>query len=176
MGRKGFTLVELLATIVILSVILGIASYSVIGIINTSKKKSEKIFVDKIGVAIEEYIGLYGSSLSKGADSYTFKKCNTSNCNETKDVEVFELYKNGESVELNILIEENFFDDENLVNPVNKKDCLSGVNPKIRIFKDSDYVYYYYVDLSGSNTSCEISDENGIINTLPSELKSKVGL
>jgi len=178
MGRKGFTLVELLATIVIMSLVLGITSYSVIGIINTSKEKSEKIFVDKIGVAIEQYIALDGSKLIKDGTSYTFEKCKTSSCNDKKEVQADEVFDGslGEYVNLSVLIEKNFFDDNKLVNPVNKKNCLVNKDPEIRIFKDSDYVYYYYVDLSGGNTSCEISDENGILHTLPDGLKREVGL
>ena len=177
MGRKGFTLVELLATIVIMSLVLGIASYSVIGIINTSKEKSEKIFVDKIGVAIEQYIALEGRKLVKDNNyNYTFNKCKTSSCNDIKEVEATELFDGSEYVKLNVLIEKNFFEDNKLINPVNKKNCLDGKEPIIRIFRDSDYVYYYYVDLSGDKTSCEISSENAIINTLPDGLKSKVGL
>lgn len=176
MGRKGFTLVELLATIVIMSLVLGIASYSVVGIINTSKEKSEKIFVDKIGIAIEQYIALEGSKLKKDNNNYIFNKCKTSSCNDIKAVQVTELFNGSEYVKLNVLIEKNFFEDNKLINPVNKKNCLDGKYPNIRIFRDSDYVYYYYVDLSGSNTSCEISSENGIINTLPDGLKSEVGL
>ena len=65
MGRKGFTLVELIATIVISSLVIGFATYGVIGIINNSKNKSEEIFVDKLEVAIEEFIELESRSLNK---------------------------------------------------------------------------------------------------------------
>ena len=36
MGRKGFTLVELIATVAIMSLVFGIAGYSIAGIINNS--------------------------------------------------------------------------------------------------------------------------------------------
>ena len=186
MGRKGFTLVELLATVVIMSIVLGIASYSVIGIINTSKKKSENLFVQEIDKAISQYITLDTKirPLVKGNVSFKFKKCLKFNGNDKEtcalytdyDVEAYEMFdgSNGNSILLNVLLENEFFDDNKLINPANKKDCLEGKNPIIRIFRDSDYVYYYYVDLRGSNTSCEISDENGIINTLPDKLKEQV--
>lgn len=192
MDRKGFTLVEMLATIFILSLILGIATYGIVGIINNSKKKSEEIFVGKIGAAIEDYIGLYGSRLIKsndldnvcnikdietGKDGCKFEKCVDSTCSEGhREISAYEyLYNdnisgNTRNLTLKDIVDANFFDRDKLINPVNKLDCLVGVEPVIRIFKDSDYVYYYYIDLSGSNTSCEISDDNGIINTLPNDL------
>lgn len=186
MGRKGFTLVELIATVAIISIVFGIASYSVFGIINSSKIKSEALFVEEISEAISQYISLNGSKLVKGSVSYKFKKCLKFNGNDKEtcslytdeEVEAFELFSGSvnNSVKLSFLLEEDFFDNDKLINPVNKKNCLEGQNPNIRIFKDSDYVYYYYVNLSGSNTSCNISNENGIINTLDDNLRVEVGL
>ena len=75
MGNKGFTLIEMLAVVLILSIIMGIATNGVISYINTSKIKSEKIFVDKIANYIDSYIVLYGSSMNTIGNEYTFKKC-----------------------------------------------------------------------------------------------------
>ena len=47
MNNKGFTLVELLATIVILGVVMGIATYGVLSAINNSKLKSENCSLKK---------------------------------------------------------------------------------------------------------------------------------
>ena len=75
------------------------------------------------------------------------------------------------------IVDANLVNDNKLVNPVNKKVCFdTSINPIIRVFRDENYVYYYYVDLKGNNTKCEVSDENGIINTLPNDLRSRVGL
>lgn len=192
MGEKGFTLVELIAVVVLITVVLGIAGYSVFGIINNSKKKSEGLFVQEIDKAISEYIGLYGGSLVKGTTKYTFNSCRFSSCPAIEELETegidkddyyevvdaYEVFYNSsfENVRLSFLMEEDFFDSDKLINPVNKKNCLDEKDLAIRIFKDSNYVYYYYVDLSGDNTSCEISDENGIIDTLPDNLKVEVGI
>ena len=48
MNNKGFTLVELLGTIVILAIIVGISSYSIITVLNNTKKKNYQFLVDKI--------------------------------------------------------------------------------------------------------------------------------
>ena len=53
--RKGFTLVELLAVIILLSIIMGIGTFSVIKIINNTKKKDYQKLVDEIGNAVEIY-------------------------------------------------------------------------------------------------------------------------
>ena len=39
LDNKGFTLVELIATIIVLSIVLGIGAYSMIGLIENSREK-----------------------------------------------------------------------------------------------------------------------------------------
>ena len=53
-------------------------------------------------------------------------------------------------------------------------EIMKEVEKEIKVYKDSDYVYYYYVDLSETNTSCDISEENGIIDTRPQKLKEAI--
>lgn len=179
MDNKGFTLVEMLAVAVVLTIVMGIGYYGVTGIINNSKSKGEAIFVEKLSDAIDEYISLNGDSLAQSDvdTSYKFKKCYMSNCyNEDNDSYDEDSYYEVKAVlldEVSIseLLDEELLNEEDIVNPSNKLNCLNdGKNPLIKIYKDDDYVYYYYVDLSGDNTSCEISTENGIINTLPDNL------
>lgn len=172
MNRKGFTLVELLGVIVVLSIVLSIASAGVISIINNSKNRSEKIFVDKIKGLIDDYIAIKGSSLQSDGTPQEFKKCQNSDCSKSIEKEATKL----QSIHLRDLVTESLIEENQLINPSNKKKCLeNGKNPEIEIYKDTDYVYYYYVDLRDNNTSCEIKNENAIINTLPDDLKSKVG-
>ena len=174
MNRKGFTLIELLAVIAILGLISGIATYGVISTINNSRLKSEKIFIDKVSNLIDDYLDL-NPPKKKGNTTYTFVKCVNESCSESYSVTATNMFKeDNTSIYLNDLITEGIINSDDLVNPKNKEDCLDGVNPEIYVYKDSDYVYYYYVDLSGSNTSCDITPENGIINTLPDNLKDQV--
>ena len=185
MGNKGFTLIEMLAVVLILSIIMGIATNGVISYINTSKIKSEKIFVDKIANYIDSYIVLYGSSMNTIGNEYTFKKCKklTKNNDELEciysnsyDVTAIEL----NSFSLDKITEgnnnegyANLVEKDDLVNPGNKKKCFDETNnPYVRVFRDSDYVYYYYVDLS--NNVCEIHEENKIINNIPDNLCASI--
>ena len=171
MNNKGFTLVELLAVVGILSVVMGIASVGVISAINASKKRSEKIFVDKLSNVIDEYIALKRPSGTSGNlnTSYTFTKCRNSSCNNENEKYTSNAIK-VESIYIEELIEKKLEDEEKLINPSNKKKCFEDKNPEIVVYRDTEYVYYYYVDLSENDTNCEISKENSVINTLPIEL------
>lgn len=177
MNNKGFSLVELLAVVAILGIVGGIATVGVISTINTSKNKSEKIFVDKLSNLIDEYLVLNKPTQSTG-NTYTFTKCKNADCSSTYEATATQVKKSGNvSIYLKDLVETNTIEQDKLINPSNKKKCLqTGNGPEIKVYKDSDYVYYFYTDLSGTNTTCEISPENGVINTLPDNLKSKVGL
>ena len=55
MNRKGFTLVELLATIIVLALVMGIASYSIIKIMKNSKEKNYELLITNIKDAAEAY-------------------------------------------------------------------------------------------------------------------------
>lgn len=177
MNNKGFSLVELLAVVAIIGVVGGIATVGVMSTINTSKNKSEKIFIDKLSNLIDEYIAENRPNGITG-NTYTFTKCKNADCSSTYEATATQVKKSGNNnIYLKDLVENGTIEQEKLINPSNKKNCLeSGNGPEIKVYKDSDYVYYFYIDLSGTNTTCEISSENGIINTLPDNLKSKVGL
>ncbi len=178
MNNKGFTLIELLATIVILGLVMGIATNGVISYINTSKKRSELLFVEKTSKLIDDYLSLKGSTLSIVTNNaYTFNKeyedLREKEKKRTEEVTVNEL----ESFNLSNIIDENLVDINDFINPSNKEKCLvinnTGEyinNPQIKVWKDTDFVYYYYADLSEDNTSCNISKENGIISNIPEKL------
>lgn len=53
--KKGFTLVELLATIVILSLLIGIGAYSITAIIKSSKEETMKLLIRDIMDGAESY-------------------------------------------------------------------------------------------------------------------------
>lgn len=55
LNNKGFTLVELIATIVILALVVGISSYSITSIISNSKEKDYELLVKEIKNAVELY-------------------------------------------------------------------------------------------------------------------------
>ena len=173
MNNKGFTLVELLAVIVILAVLGGIATYGVINAINTSKDKAEDAFLNEIGKQIEMYIDLNSFSIAPDSAEYNFSKVITSNIEEdgpnTRPVSAWEFKKGDTRLTLRDILENGYSDKSKFENPNNEKEC--NYDNEIIVFRDEDYVYYYYVDFNddGSNKNdCIINGK--IINTLPKEL------
>lgn len=102
MNNKGFTLVELLGTIVILSLLVGISSYSIITVLNNAKKKNYELLIDEIKKASETY----------------YQECVYGNrCQYTEDISLKYLVSNG------YLSSNN--EDNGLTNPITKKDISS---------------------------------------------------
>ena len=126
MNNKGFTLVELLATIVILGIVMGIASYGVISAINSSKDKSQDVFVGTFVKAIDSYLSMNASNFEDG----------------NKDNGMISLG----SISLNDLINAKFIDQDKFVNPKNKMSCYKG-DFTINVYRDDNYVYYYKMNL-----------------------------
>ena len=173
MNNKGFTLIELLATVVVLSLVLGIATHGVISAINNSKTRGEELFVTQLSKIIDGYIEEYGSSLQVVGSTYTFSKKNNLG-NSTYSVESNQVKNSGRSIYVLDLVNGGFIDEAKFINPKNKKKCFGQRNnPEIKIYRDSDFVYYYSIDLS--NNLCEIEQDHAKINTLPDELKNKIG-
>lgn len=186
MNNKGFTLVEILAAIVILGLVMGIAVSGVTSTITKSKEKSEEIFVGKFKDAIIEYLDLYGMMMTVSEnDKYQFNKCIQNNCyDEENNKYVADTYYEVNvdvlnNVNVRDLISEKILAKSSIVNPANKKECFDGVYPDIKVFRDDDFVYYFYVDLNDyydekgelvQKTTCEISPENAVINTIPNGL------
>ena len=56
MKKKGFTLVELLAVIVILAVIMVVTIPTVIGSMSKAKEKSEEVFVASLERSLNKFI------------------------------------------------------------------------------------------------------------------------
>ncbi len=54
LNRKGFTLVELLAVIVILAIVVGITMVTILPTLENSRKKSFDVAVDAIRTYIQE--------------------------------------------------------------------------------------------------------------------------
>ena len=70
LNKKGFTLVELLVTIVIVGLVIGISTYGIITAINDSEDKSKTISLKNIKEAASIYSSEADSSSWKNADSY----------------------------------------------------------------------------------------------------------
>ncbi len=170
MNRKGFTLVELLATIVILGIVVGFAVVSINGIFGNTKKKTEGVFVK----AIEDALNIYLDSDARG-----LKFSDTEVCTIAKKHGNVKVYKSSDNLSLkNIITPKSVatndtekrlnstyspLTESDIVNPANET-VKCNLNAPVSIYRDSDYVYYYKINKSDLN--CLIN--SGTIDSLPS--------
>lgn len=156
MNRKGFTLVELLATIVILGIVVGITVVSINGIFGNTKKKTEGVFVK----TLEDALNIYLDSDARG-----LKFSNTEVCTITKKHGNIKVYKSSDNLTFNDIINSKYspLTESDIKNPANET-VKCDLGAAVNIYRDGDYVYYYKVEKS--NLKCLI--DNDIITNLPS--------
>ena len=175
MDNKGFTLIELLATVVVLGLVMGITAHSVLGVIEKSKDKSEKIFVDKLENSIDAYISDARTKnelkIDSSFDPIDYQKCKLYDNNDTcikggsYNSPVYKM----NSFSLSKISDSNLIQNKDIINPKNKIKCeLNDVN--VSLYRDSDMVYYYYADLS--NLKCDVSEKYQIITNMPTALQN----
>lgn len=172
MNNKGFTLVELLATIVVISVIGGIAYTSVTSYINTSKIKAEEKFLDEISTEIESYLGLFYDKFDEVSDTRKelTKQISTSST-DTVDVWKIQIDDADDLFTLQDLMNDLKTTDE-FKNPRTGGVC-DAANITIEVYKDEDYVYYYYVEMTKKSIDCTALSD---IDTRPADLRCKLGI
>lgn len=109
LNKKGFTLVELIATIVVLALVVSISAYAITNIINSAKEKNYELLIKNIKDASETY----------------YQECKYSDitCNDTVTLQylVDYGYLKGNGTEDNEI--DNKIDNKmKIVNPKNNKD------------------------------------------------------
>ena len=155
MNNKGFTLVELLATVVLLAIIVGIVLVSTNGGFKKSKEDTEKVFIDTIKDAMDMY-------LDSDAKNLGYKGTNCT-INKTHKIGV-KLYK-ANDITFNDVINSTYhpLTESDLVNPANDKKCKSTAT--ISIYRDEDFVYYYKIDKTNLDCLTIISDNEENFST-----------
>lgn len=155
MNRKGFTLVELLAVIIVLGVIAGISVVSINYGLEQARKETENVYVKTLRDAISVYLNSEGKELK-----YTTKACVA-----TKLLGTSEVYES-DTITFRKITESDFkpLAESDFVNPANEeKKC--NLDAEIRVFRDEDYVYYYL--FNGSDLECLEENDDEIISNLP---------
>lgn len=166
MNKKGFTLIEILSVIVLISLLLGVG---IAGINRISTNMKDKSYETKIR-NIEQAAILYGQDNKTTLQSDDCKI-------DTKDVKCKKISVYG-------LIKEDYLDSEdyNKVEFNNPKDNKSMLNNCIYIYKKNNRVEAYYTDSNCSGTNpnpqnqmiisnfdnaeCELLDINRIIEEM----------
>lgn len=139
MNNKGFTLVELLATIVVLAIIAGISFVSLNVFFGKAKENTEEVFVDTIKDAMDIYLDSDGKSLDFNS------KCSNQ---LSKKHGLVDVYK-ASDITFNDVINSKYkpITKEELVNPANE-DIVCNVNALVSIYRDDDGIYYYKINKS----------------------------
>ena len=155
MNRRGFTLVELLATLVILGIVTSIVLIGINGGFNNAKDKTEDVFVKTVKDAMDIY-------LDSDAKKLYFSKVEVCTLNKTHGKS--KVYKSSDNITLNNIINSEFhpITQDDLVNPVNSSKC--DKNTIVNIYRDEDYVYYYEID---GDMGCLVNTKS--ISILPEE-------
>lgn len=174
-NKKGFTLVELLVTLIILGMVVGLALNTLNFNINKAGEKTEEVFVDTLKDAMDMYITTQLSSLNSGSLK-VFSACSNLINKTHGEVLVHEIRNDdGSYITFNQIIgnsNNNALTVNEFVNPANEgKDDSKfkcNLNAQIKLYRDDDFVYYYYVKKSDlgclNNISGEYSD---VITNLP---------
>ena len=163
MNRKGFTLVELLATLVVLGIVVGITVATITGVFKGTKEKTEEVFIGTIKDALDMYISSDARKLNYGS---------TVKCELSKTHGKVNLYEATDSVTFEDVIDSTYspITRADLHNPANKDkdtyECFKDGNyGTLKVYRDDDYVYYYKI--SKSVFGC--LNSTGDITNLPSE-------
>lgn len=139
MNRKGFTLTELLATLVILGIIAGIVLVSSLSGLGKAKDDTEEIFIKTIKDAMNIYLDSDAKDLT-----YSDMVCSISKSHDTN----VNIYKTSE-ITFNEIINSKFhpLTESDLINPANKDvKCSNSLNIPVSVYRDDDYVYYYKIE------------------------------
>ena len=135
MNRKGFTLIELIAVIVILGIILVVSAPSISNVYKESKLKSEEIFVERLSQSIDSYIKL-------NSDEIAFTSDGAANKEEERSTYQVNIWK--AAITVQNVIDDKLISEEDYVNPGNKETKCT-VNAEIEVYKYSDYVYCHKI-------------------------------
>ena len=135
MNRKGFTMIELLAVIVVLGIVLVITFPNMTDVFKSSKLKSEEAFVERISQSIDSYVTLNSSYI----DFFEYGTAQKYYGGSDHSVNV---YKG--TITMNTIISSNIITGKDYKNPGNENvEC--NVNAEIEVYRDSDYVYCHKI-------------------------------
>lgn len=136
MNRKGFTMIELLAVIVVLGIVLVITFPNMTDVFKSSKLKSEEAFVERISQSIDSYVTLNSSSIE-----FTSPESATKNYGGS-DHSV-NVYKG--TITINTIINNNIISEKDYKNPGNEN-VACNKDAEIEVYRDSDYVYCHKIE------------------------------
>ncbi len=150
LNKKGFTLIELIAVIVIIALLFMFVVPNFSKYLEASRQKSEEIFYGEIEDTINNYVSLYKSELE--LDTSVVKKISKEDSllGTSYDVKVYRY----EDTYFNKLIDSGILNEGEFVNP-NGNIKYDKDSSTFTVYRDSDYVYCF------SYTLKENSEDTG---------------
>lgn len=140
MNNKGFTLMELLATIVVLGLVTTFTIVTMVNLFDEGKDKAEEAFAKQIEGYIEDYIALYSKNISFISEQQTAFKCHPDESDPDRDTcESVAVQKSEDNDFQNII---DIIVGKDLKNPKTEQVC-SGTGSNLTIYKDEDFVYCF---------------------------------
>jgi len=165
-NNKGFTLIELLATIVLLGILSTVTIVTITTFFERSKEKTEEAFTKQLEGYVEDYIALYGGSLSGWNSIGTYYKCYQDGASEKCDM--VSLNETSSNKNLKEIIDE--FANQDVYNPKTKVQCTND-NTTLTIYRDSDFVYCFTIKPNGN--SCLVETISTCENRYKSDICAK---
>ncbi|GEM_PF-395464 len=155
MNRKGFTLIELLAVIVVLGLVLLISVPIISDAYTKSKIKSEEVFVDRLTQAIDSYVKLNSDTMSFSCES---DRCEGRKTENGKEYDI--TYQKG-VITINDIINDGILTQKDFVNAGNNnKNVSCEPNAEVEVYKDSDFVYCYKMEINSLNCLTDAYKKN----------------
>ena len=157
LNNKGFTLVELLATIAVLSLVSTIVIYVAINVVNSAKDKSYLVTRNNVEKAAVSY-------LEENNDKIHFVKYD----DNIDNIEY-------QCVTVQNLIDTNYFDKDVLNSKISKDKTIRDISDSD--YSDSDYIYIYIERDKESKTiknSKLITDSDSDYSTLCGNYNSRL--
>ena len=124
MKNKGFTLVELLGTIVILAIIAAIAFPAVLGLLNNSQNETDEAMQNFAISAARDYVNDNMDSYPKALEGQT---------------------KTYSNIKIKTLLDDGYIDS----NTINSNKNCEMLNDEIKVTSDSQKYNYEYVTVNG---------------------------
>lgn len=144
LNKKGFTLIEVLVTIAILGVIVAVVMPASINYYESSKNKTETIYVEKLNRIIDEYISLAATDFTVDKSTYSIvRKCVFESDDECREVKAYRVTNN---ITFQNIIDANLIKENDFINPKDSSRC--DASTVIEVFQDEDKVNYFRYNLA----------------------------
>lgn len=163
LNNKGFTLIEIMAAIILLAIVMSVTTVSVISFINASKEKSYDLLVSEIKTGLENY---YTECKNQAIMGDSGIRCHRK---DTDSYEIFDIDDNKGYITIEDLVTYGFLksSEKESGNKVIKNPKTNEVinDCKYKIYlKSSSDNYRYDIDDADSNNDSNKCPSKGELN------------